>query len=109
MDEFQLFWDLFNPDSQYNNRKAATWLLFRSRSVEDQKAMIADIQENGAPKNRNPYFYVFDFHRRAPRQQTMSFDDYYKKYGTTEETDGWKRVFKPEERRTIYVKGEMVP
>ena len=104
MDEFQLFWDLFQPDSQYNNRKAATWLLFRSRSVEDQKAMIADIQENGAPKNRNPYFYVFDFHRRALRQQTMAFDDYYKKYGTTEETDGWKRVFKPEERRTIYVK-----
>ena len=34
----------------------------------------------------------------------MAFDDYYKKYGTTEEVEGWRRVYKPEERRTIYVK-----
>ena len=38
------------------------------------------------------------------RRQVMSFNDYYNKFGTTEETDGWKRVFKPEERTTIYVK-----
>ena len=35
----------------------------------------------------------------------MAFEDYYKKYGTTEDTDGWKRKFLPEERRTVYVKG----
>ena len=103
MDEFQLFWDLFNPDSQYNNRKAATWLLFRSRSKEDQQAMIADVQEHGAPKNRNPYFYVFDFHRRVPRRKEMSFNDYYIKYGTTEDCDGWHKE-NPSGERVIYVK-----
>ena len=36
--------------------------------------------------------------------QTLSFADYYAKFGTTEEQDGWQRTFLPEQQKTIYVK-----
>lgn len=34
----------------------------------------------------------------------MAFKDYYAKYGTTEEVDGWKRKHLPDKQTTIYVK-----
>jgi hypothetical protein len=41
---------------------------------------------------------------QPPKPQTLSFNDYYTKFGTTEERDGWRRVFLPEKQKTIYVK-----
>ena len=37
------------------------------------------------------------------RQQTLSFKDYYARYGTTEERDGWKMA-NPTGQQVIYVK-----
>ena len=34
------------------------------------------------------FFFVQDYGR--PRTQTLSFNEYYKLYGTTAERDGWK-------------------
>ena len=46
--------------------------------------------------NQNPYFAIEDNSREArPKRLTMSYNDYYAKYGTTEERDGWKMI-KPE-------------
>jgi hypothetical protein len=39
-----------------------------------------------------------------PRIQTLSFNDYFQRFGTTEEQGGWKRRFLPEQHKTIYVK-----
>ena len=36
--------------------------------------------------------------------QTLSYADYYTRYGTTEECDGWKRQYLPDQQKTIYVK-----
>ena len=93
MNDFDLFWELFAPDEQYLNRRAATLRLWDGRTADIQKAMIEDLRSNGAPKGRNPYFYVLDF--QVKRKQTLSFQQYYAKYNTTQETDGWKMV-KPE-------------
>ena len=40
---------------------------------------------------------------REPRQQTLSFSDYYNRYGTTDETDGW-HMANPTGNKVIYVK-----
>ena len=40
---------------------------------------------------------------RPPRKQTMSMAEYYKRYGTTKETDGWKQA-NPTGQRVVYVK-----
>lgn len=36
--------------------------------------------------------------------EKLSFNDYYQRFGTTEEVDGWRRQFIPEQQKTIYVK-----
>ena len=39
----------------------------------------------------------------TPKKQIISADEYYRRYGTQANQDGWVRVFLPEEQRTIYV------
>lgn len=38
------------------------------------------------------------------RQQVMSADEYYRRYGTQANQDGWVRTFLPEQQKTIYVR-----
>ena len=44
--------------------------------------------------------------RESPQGKNRSHrnDEYYRRYGTQANQDGWVRVFLPEEQRTIYVK-----
>ena len=105
MIEFEEFWDLYQPEWQFNNRHAATELLWNKCSAEKQQAIIAWLQDHRPPQGRNPYFFVQDF---KVQRQSLSFDEYYKRFGTTEERDGWKRTFQPEQQKTIYVKGNTI-
>ena len=41
---------------------------------------------------------------KPPRQLVMSADEYYRRYGTQANHDGWVRTFLPEQQKTIYVK-----
>ena len=40
----------------------------------------------------------------TPKKQIISADEYYRRYKTQVNQDGWVRVFLPDEQRTIYVK-----
>ena len=56
------------------------------------------------------YFYYFSciYAKKVRRAQKMSFNEYYKQHGTTEERDGWKMV-KPQKAGdppVYYVKSE---
>ena len=39
-----------------------------------------------------------------PKKQIISADEYYRRYDTQANQDGWVRTFLPEQQRTIYVK-----
>ena len=47
------------------------------------------------------FFFVQDYGR--PRTQTLSFNEYYKLYGTTAERDGWKMT-NPTGNQIMYVR-----
>lgn len=101
MENFELFWELFDPDPEFNNRQRACRTLWEQKGKQQQA--ILDFLKSGKQRSsRNPYYFLADF-RDRPRQQ-LSYADYYAKYGTTEETDGWVRTFLPEQQKTIYVK-----
>ena len=74
------FWRLFKVNENlFPNRKAATLGEWRKRSSAARSAMIKELETNGAPRNRNPYFFVQDFPEPEPhflsgREQ----DDYWK-------------------------------
>ena len=66
---FEKFWKYFAPSAEYQNRRAATQMLFEARSEAAQKAIVEAAQE-GAPGHpgdqQNPYFFVQDFPEPQP-------------------------------------------
>ena len=66
---FEKFWNRFSPAPEYNNRRAATQMLFEARSSAAQQAIVEAAQE-GAPGHpgdqQNPYFFVQDFPEPQP-------------------------------------------
>jgi len=65
--DFQDFWAAYKPDEiRFPNRKKATFRLWRTRSRAAQKAMLTYVTDNGAPRWKNPYFFVQDFAEPEP-------------------------------------------
>ena len=96
MDSFDIIWQLLNPKVQYANRKQACYRLWLSFSEDKRNRIIARIKDKltkGKFVDYNPYFAILK--NSQEQMLIMSFDDYYAKYNTTEERDGWKMV-KPE-------------
>ena len=101
--DFNIFWTLFNPDATYTNRREAAeqeW----ARHPEKHESIINWLKQHGTYRGRNPYFFILDWQNKQVMQQTLTFQEYYAKYGTTEPQDGWQRVCLPEQQKTIYVK-----
>ena len=64
---FQTFWDLFNPDTEYNNRIAAANIEWDKCSAAKQKAIIHKLQSApGEVAQPNPYFFIIDFPEPTP-------------------------------------------
>ena len=101
MENFETFWALFNPDPEFNNRQRACRALWEQKGKQQQA--ILDFLKSGKQRSSpNPYYFLADF-REQPKQ-ILSYADYYARFGTTEETDGWQRQYLPDQQKTIYVK-----
>ena len=105
MDSFGHIWQLLNPHPKYFGRKRACYEIWIRYSLEEQRAIYHNIKVKlaaGKFVNYNPYFAIKE---NAPRPEPteMSFDDYYKRFGTTVEQDGWKMT-NPTGNKVIYVK-----
>ena len=67
--DFEKFWNYFSPSAEYQNRRAATQMIFEARSEAAQKAIVEAAQEGGGyhpDDNPNPYFFVQDFPEPKP-------------------------------------------
>jgi len=84
--------------------------LWESFSSDKQDYIYSRIEEKKKRKefvDYNPKFAI-EKNSAAPKPQEMSFYDYYVKYGTTEERDGWK-MQNPTGNKVIYVKAGQYP
>jgi len=109
MSSFQGIWTLLKPEGEYKRRYRACDRLWTSYAPEMRQriydALLA-AQQRGDPISPNPYFAIEDTAlrlQRQPRLRQLSFNEYYAKYGTTEERDGWK-MENPTGNKVIYVK-----
>ena len=93
MENYELFWELFDPEAEFNNRKRACRTLWEQKSEQQRQAIIDFLKSGKQRSSNNPYYFLADF--RLPKPQIMSFVEYYRINGTTEERDGWKMI-KPE-------------
>ena len=106
-DTFQFIWQLLkNHGGVANHYQAECERLWNTYTREQQREIYASIRRKlhaGLFVNYNPAKAIQE---NAPKNlpQTLSFDEYYKKYGTTAEQDGWK-MKNPTGQQVIYVKG----
>ena len=99
-------WQLLNPQGEYKRRRGACERLWQGYGQARQDEIYSIIEgklQRGEFVNENPYFAIEDNAPRSPKQQVLSYADYYAKFGTTEEQGGWKMA-NPTGNKVIYVK-----
>ncbi len=105
---FEDFWLLVGSRGRvahfYRSECEYLWNTF---SPEKQEAIYDAINEKlqaGKFVHFNPANAIRDNAPKAKTMQILSFNDYYAKFGTTEEQGGWKMQFLKDQGKTIYVK-----
>ena len=100
-------WALLAPEGEYKRRRGACERLWQGYEPGRQEAIYARIEgklARGEFVNENPYFAIEDNAKEIKKRKlVMSYADYYAKYGTTEERDGWHQA-NPTGNKVIYVK-----
>ena len=104
---FETIWQLLNPQGEFKRRRGACERLWQGYEAARQETIykkIAGKLQRGEFVHHNPYFAIEDNAMESmPQREILSFNDYYAKYGTTEERDGWKMA-NPTGNKVIYVK-----
>ena len=101
--DFEQYWTLIGGDVNFSDRKTASEKAWFLCPPEKQQAIIHWLRTHGRYPGRNPYFFILDFQVQKQARQTLSFADYYARFGTTEEQDGW-HMANPTGNKVIYVK-----
>ena len=101
-------WQLLNPHGEFKRRRGACERLWQGYGPARQEEIYVIIEgklQRGEFVNENPYFAIEDNAPKAPKQQVLSYDEHYRRYGTDLPQDGFRKVFLPDQQKTIYVKG----
>ena len=106
---FYEIWTLLEPKAEYTNLINKCKELWESFSLDKQQEIFLKIEKKKLEKkfvDYNPLLAIRNNAIERPtRQQTLSYADYYAKFGTTEERDGW-HMANPTGNKVIYIKNE---
>ena len=105
-DKWPALWAMLYDHGASERKKEGTERYWRTLSKVQQEAVYNSISrklEAGGWLQYDPIRAIKE-HTPKVRKQTISADEYYRRYGTQENLDGWVRTHLPEEQRTIYVK-----
>ena len=106
MTSFDFLWLMLDHQGVIERYKGDCFDLWNKYSLAQQRYIYRSIRDKlskGEFVNYHPVKAVRDNAPKAPKIQTLSFKDYYARYGTTEERDGWK-MENPTGNKVIYVK-----
>ncbi len=107
MTSFDFLWLMLDRHGVIERYKGDCLDLWNKYSLEQQRYIYRSIRDKiskGEFVNYHPVKAVRDNEPKKPKIQTISADEYYRRYGTQTEHDGWKRTFLPDQQKTIYVK-----
>ena len=107
METFKFLWDLLSKHGVIERYKDDALCIWEHYPIENQREIYRAIRDKlraGRFVHYNPVRAIRENVPKERRQQQLSYDDYYRTYGTTEEDDGRRRVFLPQLEKTIYVK-----
>jgi len=104
MKTFNDIWQLLSPKVEYANRRRACYELWCNLSENQQDTIFETISEKMSKGKFVDYNPLFALRNNCQRPlQTLSYADYYAKYGTTEPRDGWQMA-NPTGQKVIYVR-----
>ena len=97
---------LLQPKECYDQVRGKCRDLWNSFSPVQQQNIFCRIEEKKKRREFVDYNPLLAIRKNmeGPRPQVLTYYEYVGRFGTTEEKDGWRRVFQPEKQRTIYVK-----
>ena len=108
MDFEEDFWKLVKDRGHvapfYREECEALWTTY---SPAQQKALCEAIKRKidaGLFVSYRPNDAMRDNAPRTPKTQTLSYAEYYARFNTTDPINGWKKIFLPDQQKTIYVK-----
>lgn len=105
MVNFSELWVLLRQhgsSNKYETECAALWASYTPDMQERIYTSIRTKLAQGRFVHYDPLRAIKE-NAYAMRQQTLSYAAYYKRYGTTEERDGWKMA-NPTGQKVIYLK-----
>ena len=99
---------LLKPSKDYDQLRGKCRLLWNSFSLETRQSLYCRIEEKKKRKEFVDYnpLWAIEKNSAPTKPQVLSFNEYYVKFGTTEEQGGWRKIYQPEQQRTIYVLSE---
>ena len=107
MNSFDFLWQILDAHGVIERMKGEAAELWDKYNLSQQRHIYRSICDNiqaGRFVNYNPVKAIRDNAPKTKPTQILSFDEYYTRYGTTEEKNGWIKQFLPEEQKTIYVR-----
>ncbi len=67
IEQFNRFWRNYRVDEKlFPRRRAATLKLWIDKHPLARESMLAEVEANGGPKGKNPYFFVQEFPEPEP-------------------------------------------
>ena len=103
MTSFDYLWRLLDSHGVIESRKGEAAELWDTFNIHQQRHIYRKIRDKiraGKYVDYNPVKAIRD---NRPKLLRLSFDDYYKHYGTSTPMDGWQMV-NPTGQKVIYVK-----
>ena len=74
IEQFNRFWRHYKVDEiLFPRRRAATLKLWIDKHPLARESMLAEVEANGGPKGKNPYFYVQEFADPEPTNYNGSY------------------------------------
>ena len=107
MSTFEFFYELIKNHggvAYYHKQEAEN--VWNGLSLNEQREVYQRVKKKLQERkfvNYNPAQAIRENTPLATKQ-TLTYDQYYKQFGTTEDRDGWQRVFDKDKRQTFYIK-----
>ena len=107
MTSFDYLWQMLYNHGVIERYKTDCARIWGGYTLEQQRYIYRSIRNNlraGRFVNYNPIKAIQDNAPKRKPPQTLTFNEYYERYHTTLEQDGWKMI-NPTGQQVIYVRG----
>ena len=101
---FEQLIGLLNTRQMVPGKTAECLRLWESLNPQQQQQIYDTIRSKLQARKFVHYDPVQAIRDNTPKVQIISADEYYRRYQTQANQDGWVRTFLPEQHKTIYVK-----